>query len=71
MFSFSTKNIISNSNPNDLAVKNTSTLANLIKNTDIKEVDVAIIDHLDFDKKYESYNDIKSLNINFKTSVVA
>ena len=60
------ENIISNSNPNDLAVKNTSTLENLIKNTDIKEVAVATIDHLDFDKKYESYNDIKSLNINFK-----
>ena len=52
------------SDPHNNAVKNTSTLEKLIKNTEIK--DVAIIDHLDFDKKYESYNDIKSLNIKFK-----
>ena len=52
------------SDPHNNAVKNTSTLENLIKITEIK--DVAIIDHLDFDKKYESYNDIKSLNIKFK-----
>lgn len=52
------------SDPHNNAVKNTSTLEKLIKNTEIKDVD--IIDHLDFDKKYESYNDIKSLNIKFK-----
>ena len=52
------------SDPHNNAVKNTSTLEKLIKITEIK--DVAIIDHLNFDKKYESYNDIKSLNIKFK-----
>jgi hypothetical protein len=50
------------SNDVDVVADNISELENLI----IYKDGLYKIDHLDFDKKYESYNDIKSLNINFK-----